>query len=200
MRIAVIDNGTDILFELLYVLRKCGYATHTVHAKDIRQQELSDYHLVLLSGGLWYDDPTQQQAHYGNELEFIAAAGTPILGICLGMQLIASAFGGELMPLKEPVHGRKTIHLTQEGQDLLGWEAEVDVIARHTIGVVKAPPQFKVLAVSGECAEIIKHQNLPIAGIQFHPEMSPRDLSIEMWRDIIRDLPRIPSRFAAQPA
>ncbi|MGM9926958.1 MAG: anthranilate synthase component II [Bacillus sp. (in: firmicutes)] len=97
----------------------------------------------------------------------------PILGICLGHQAIAQAFGGEVIGAKEIMHGKKS-PITHKGRNVFaGLPQEVDVMRYHSLAV-KAETLPKELVVEAETTDgeimAISHVRYPVVGIQFHPE------------------------------
>lgn len=187
MNILVIDNKPDDIDRIIDFCKRQKHFYDLVGPADLKSKAGANYDLIILSGGLWYKDPTQQQLHYGNELELITNCGIPILGICLGMQLIASAFGGELMELKQEYHGQKTVQLTDKGRELLNWSDNIRFNENHTEGVTKSPSCFEVLAISEECIEVIKHTSKPIIGVQFHPEkLNKKEHAEEVWSALLK--------------
>lgn len=186
MRIQLVNNKTDDLQLLINFCKHKNHSYKLVEPAEIANEKDAEYDLIILSGGLWYDDPTQQQAHYEEELKLITKSEVPILGICLGMQLITAAFDGELMELKREQHGLKHINLTDTGKRLLKWPDDVNVYENHTVGVTKCPSQFEVLATSKDCIEAIKHVNRPIVGVQFHPEkLHKKEHAGEVWGSLL---------------
>ncbi len=99
--------------------------------------------------------------------------GKPVLGICLGLHIIASAFGGEVGPGKKGGYGAVQVRVTEPGEILAGYPDEMDVWASHADEVNRLPGGFIRLATSEICEnEAIRHETLPIFGIQWHPEVS----------------------------
>ena len=100
---------------------------------------------------------------------------TPILGVCLGMQGIAHAFGGRIIPAKKPVHGKTSI-IRHNGENLFsGLPQDIEVMRYHSLVVDKGsfPRHLQITAETTEkTAEImgLRHRSYPIFGIQFHPE------------------------------
>ena len=97
----------------------------------------------------------------------------PILGVCLGHQAIAAAFGGEVVPAKKLMHG-KTSTITSDGKALFqGMSKPFKAMRYHSLSVSKKnlPECFEISAQS-EDGEImgIRHEKHPTEGIQFHPE------------------------------
>jgi len=99
--------------------------------------------------------------------------GIPVLGICLGLHIIATKFGGSVQPGKMGGYGAVEVRVTDQDRILEGYPEKMQVWASHADEVVVAPPDFIRLATSDICGnEAIRHQDLPIFGLQWHPEVS----------------------------
>lgn len=132
---------------------------------------MSEFDLVVLSGGWWYDDPTELLQNYGEELRVILESKVPILGICIGMQLMHVALEQAVPLMDQPQSGDRGIEVTERGQELLDLPKVIIVHKNHTRAVVEADPNFEVLASSRSGAEIMQHRTRPLLGVQFHPEV-----------------------------
>lgn len=97
----------------------------------------------------------------------------PVLGICLGLHIIATKYGGEVKPGRMGGYGAVTVSVLDQDQILCGYPQEMHVWASHADEVTLTPPDFVRLATSEICGnEAIRHQTLPIFGLQWHPEVS----------------------------
>jgi len=94
----------------------------------------------------------------------------PVLGVCLGHQAIASAFGGQVVR-GEPVHG-KSAQVTHDGQTIFhGLEPTIEVGRYHSLVVdPDLPPGLERSASYGDVVMGVRHRELPVEGVQFHPE------------------------------
>jgi anthranilate synthase/aminodeoxychorismate synthase-like glutamine amidotransferase len=98
-------------------------------------------------------------------------AGVPTLGVCLGHQSLARAFGGDVVR-HEPVHG-KTTEITHDGSGLFaGLESPLVVGRYHSLVVDRGtlPDCLIVTATGGGVVMAVRHRELPAYGVQFHPE------------------------------
>jgi anthranilate synthase/aminodeoxychorismate synthase-like glutamine amidotransferase len=97
----------------------------------------------------------------------------PILGVCLGHQTIAAAFGGRIVRAAEPVHGRAS-DVSHHGQDLFaGLDNPLSAGRYHSLVVdpVRLPDSLEVTAeTAGGIIMAIRHRHFPVFGVQFHPE------------------------------
>lgn len=95
--------------------------------------------------------------------------GLPVLGVCLGMQALVTAYGGEV-DRTEPAHGELSA-VSHDGTGVFrGLPNPVTMVRYHSLAAVKIPPDLRVTAVAGEVAMGVVHRSLPLHGVQFHPE------------------------------
>jgi anthranilate synthase component II len=111
----------------------------------------------------------------------------PILGICLGHQAIAEALGGSLRKAKQMKHGKTSLITHQNSGLFHNLSQPLEVMRYHSYVVEKntLPHVFEITAESLEDGEImaIKHQSLPLYGVQFHPE----SIGTTEGRNVIRN-------------
>lgn len=121
------------------------------------------------------------------------AGKKPMLGICLGHQALAEAFGGQLRLAKHVMHGKQSHLLFQTPSQIFkGIENNVPIMRYHSLVVDQLPEDFEVTAITNDDREImaLQHKNLPIYGLQFHPESigSPDGLKmIENFVYLVQD-------------
>ncbi len=167
MRILLIDNGTTLLEKLKVLIpeEEIVCKPEAVHEKDTR-----DFDLIVLSGSKDFT-VTYDEKYFKNEIELIKNTKIPLIGICLGCELIATVFGGTLKRLSERHSGIRKITTTTNNEILSIEKGEAyEVYEGHRWAINVMPKGFTVLAVSEDIPEIIKHDTLPIWGFQFHPE------------------------------
>jgi len=99
------------------------------------------------------------------------AGRIPVLGICLGHQVLAEAFGGAVGRAPEPVHG-KAWGIRHDGRGLFhGLPDPMEAGRYHSLVVTEPPPGFEVCARTPEgLIMALRHRHLPLAGVQFHPD------------------------------
>ncbi|MDD2536138.1 MAG: aminodeoxychorismate/anthranilate synthase component II [Macromonas bipunctata] len=101
------------------------------------------------------------------------AGKLPILGVCLGHQSIGAAFGGEIVRAQELMHGKTSVITTTQEGVFAGLPAQFTVNRYHSLAIARAtcPAVLKVTAWTDD-GEImgVRHTELPIQGVQFHPE------------------------------
>ena len=120
---------------------------------------------LILGGG-----PSIEGA--GNSEEYIKHFDIPILGICLGHQLIAKAYGGEVSTSETESYAQVKININNDKTLFNQIGPEMDVWSSHKDEVKTVPEEFEVLASSDLCdVESFKHRDKDLYGIQFHPEV-----------------------------
>jgi GMP synthase (glutamine-hydrolysing) len=108
----------------------------------------------------------------GNSTEYVTKLDCPILGICLGHQIMAKAYGAEVGAAGIESYAKIKINILQENDIFKGLGPSMEVWASHKDEVRTVPEEFEVLANSSICeVEAMKHQVKPLYGIQFHPEV-----------------------------
>jgi anthranilate synthase component II len=110
----------------------------------------------------------------------------PTLGVCLGHQAIVEAFGGEIGAARELVHG-KACTVRHDGRGLFaGLPEEIEVGRYHSLSAATVPDVLEISATS-EDGEVmaVRHRELPIDGVQFHPESVLTPLGREIARNFL---------------
>jgi GMP synthase (glutamine-hydrolysing) len=121
---------------------------------------------LILSGG-----PDIERA--GNCSIYVRDLDLPILGICLGHQVMALTYGGEVKTGAAGGYASVEIEIIDEDDILKGLGPRTKVWASHTDEVRSLPPDFIRLARSRICEiEAMKHSTKPLYGVQWHPEVS----------------------------
>jgi anthranilate synthase len=106
-------------------------------------------------------------------VRFAAKAGIPVFGVCLGLQGIVEAFGGELGVLDYPMHGKPSIVVHHNKGVFEGLPERFQVGRYHSLFARREtfPACLEVTAESEDGVIMgVRHRDLPIEGVQFHPE------------------------------
>ena len=103
-----------------------------------------------------------------------AGAGRPVLAICFGHELLASAFGGGLERMPRLKCEAGPMELLKEDALFEGMSGETFQVVNHSVRVVRPPKGFEPLAATpGDPVQAMKMKGAPVYGVQFHPEMDP---------------------------
>jgi anthranilate synthase/aminodeoxychorismate synthase-like glutamine amidotransferase len=170
MRVLILDNYDSFTYNLVQYLGELGAEMDVV-----RNDALSVEELVARAADRAVVSPgpcTPAEAGVSVEaIPALARAGVPVLGVCLGHQAMAQAFGGRVVR-GEPVHG-KTATVEHDGRTIFrGLESPLVAGRYHSLVVDpdELPPELEVSARSGTTVMAIRHRELPCEGVQFHPE------------------------------
>lgn len=173
-RVLVVDNDDSFVFTLVDYLAQLGADVSVVRSRDIdpgsEHDVLSAHDAVLLSPGP--GSPTGA----GASVAIVRAAERirmPLLGVCLGHQAIAAAYGGVVETAAELMHG-KTSRVVHDGSTLFEGVSTPFTAGRyHSLAVSEDafPRELRVTArTDGGVIMAIEHRAAPIRGVQFHPE------------------------------
>ncbi|OBJ05948.1 aminodeoxychorismate/anthranilate synthase component II [Mycobacterium sp. 1465703.0] len=178
MRILVVDNYDSFVFNLVQYLGQLGVDAEVWRNDDTRLSDLSADHAavarqfdgVLLSPGP--GTPERAGASIGM-VRACAAERTPLLGVCLGHQAIGVAFGATVDRAPELLHGKtSSVHHTNVGV-LQGLPDPFTATRYHSLTILpeSLPPVLEVTAQTRSGVIMgVRHTQLPIHGVQFHPE------------------------------
>jgi para-aminobenzoate synthetase component 2 len=170
MRVLVIDNYDSFVYNLVQYLAQLGADTTVRRNDEVDLDELADVDGVLVSPG----PGTPERA--GASIEVIQRAADrelPLLGVCLGHQAIGAAWGGVVERAPELLHGKTSlVHHTGEG--VLDGLPDPFVATRYHSLSIRPDTLPDVLEVTAHTESgvimAVRHRELPIAGVQFHPE------------------------------
>ena len=169
MRVLVVDNYDSFTYNLVHLLEELG-ADVFVRLSDALSV---DDARALGPDGLVVSPGPGRPLDAGRSIELIRELGptTRTLGVCLGHQAIVEAFGGEIAQARELVHG-KASRIRHDGRGLFaGLPVELEVGRYHSLAATRVPDALEVSSRTddGEVMSV-RHRELPIEGVQFHPE------------------------------
>lgn len=174
MRILVVDNYDSFVFNLVQYLGQLGVEAAVWRNDDARlsgdARSATGFDGVLLSPG----PGTPERA--GASISLVracAAAGTPLLGVCLGHQAIGVAFGATVGRAPELLHGKTSSVFHTNAGVLQGLPDPFTATRYHSLTILPEtlPSELEVTArTRSGVIMAIQHTELPIHGVQFHPE------------------------------
>ena len=170
MKIVIIDNYDSFTYNLSHLVKELGAEVTVLRNDQFQLEELEQYNKIILSPGPGI--PSEA----GLLLDVIRtyAGRKPILGVCLGHQAIGEAFGGKLENLSDVFHGVATpCHIIADDPIFSGIDRDITIGRYHSWVVSRQglPDCLEVTAQSDEGQIMaLRHRELNIRGIQFHPE------------------------------
>lgn len=187
MLVAVIDNYDSFTFNLVHYILNTG-----VTVKVFRNDKVSIDVLRSLSPGAIVISPgpgRPEDAGISIDVVNYFSGLVPILGVCLGHQVIAQSFGGQIMSAKKILHG-KTSLVTCDGELIYSGITEPFTVMRyHSLAVSKDKfPDCLTITATTDDGEImgIRHKEHPTQGVQFHPESFMTSQGKRLIRNFIK--------------
>jgi para-aminobenzoate synthetase component 2 len=170
VRVLVVDNYDSFVYNLVQYLAQLGVDPVVRRNDEVEPSEVDDYGAVLVSPG----PGTPERA--GRSIDVVRTAadlGRPLLGVCLGHQALGVAWGGTVERAPELLHG-KTSLVHHESAGVLRDLPSPFVATRYhslTIRPDTLPPELQVTGrTESGLIMAVRHRDLPIEGVQFHPE------------------------------
>ena len=170
VRLLLVDNDDCFIHTLANYARQTGAEVVTYRAGfplDLIGRIQPD--LILISPG------PGRPSDFGvpDVVRHAASLGVPVFGVCLGLQGIVEAFGGELGVLDYPMHGKPSVVRHRGAGVFEGLPAEIKVGRYHSLYAIreKLPAALEITAESEDGVIMgVRHRELPVEAVQFHPE------------------------------
>jgi para-aminobenzoate synthetase/4-amino-4-deoxychorismate lyase len=169
--IVLVDNYDSFTYNLAHLLRSHGCQVEVVRNDEVSAQDICDCGPdgIVISPG----PGTPADAGHSIDIVRACAAGTPLLGICLGHQVIAAAHGARISTAPQPVHGQAALITHDGGGVLAGLPPRFPAARYHSLIVEEGslPPGLVITARGpGGIPMGLRHTRHPVEGLQFHPE------------------------------
>ena len=170
--ILIVDNYDSFTWNLVHYLRELGAAAKVVRNDEVSASEAmaSGAEAILISPG----PGTPEEAGISLALVGLCAeAKRPLLGVCLGHQAIGQHFGGKVVRADKLMHG-KTSPVSHDGSGVFeGLPSPFTATRYHSLAVAaEGLPECLAVNATADDASVqgFRHRELPIHGVQFHPE------------------------------
>ena len=184
--IVMIDNYDSFTYNLVQYIEALGVSVRVFRNDAISSSEIK----TMDPAGIVISPGPGRPESAGVTLSVVKeySGKIPILGVCLGHQVIAAAFGGDVVSAKKLMHG-KTSTITSDGKALFqGVSKPFKAMRYHSLVVsIKNLPKCFEISAQSEEGEImgIRHKRHPTEGIQFHPESIMTPIGKRLLRNFI---------------
>lgn len=181
--ILVIANRGQYNHRIYRTIRDLGeevkLVNNSITAEEIRDMQAD---AIVIGGGPYIEE----SGNCGNIIKELKEE-LPILGICLGHQIIAKTFGAEIGRASFAEYAEEEIIVDNEDEILLGLAPSFTAWVSHKDELKTQPKDFLKLAHSDKCEiEAMKHRSLPLFGLQFHPEVEHTPKGREIFKNFLR--------------
>ncbi|PPF73150.1 aminodeoxychorismate/anthranilate synthase component II [Rathayibacter sp. AY1E6] len=200
-RILVVDHHDSFVFTLVSYLRELGAEVDVVEGDDLgttallARAEEADGVLVSPGPGRPEDVPASTAL-----VQRAEATGRPLLGVCLGHQVLAHALGARVAEAPELLHGR-TSAVLHDGDPLFdGLLSGFAAMRYHSLAVdgESLPEELRVTARTPEGVVMaVRHRSAPLVGVQFHPESVLTEGGRRLLENWLREVTSIGSSVSA---
>ena len=181
--ILLVDNYDSFTYNLAHLLGALGEEVVVRRNDEPGLEELAPDRLVISPG------PGRPEGS-GATLDIVRrlAPATPTLGVCLGHQAIVEAFGGEVGQARRLVHGKASA-ISHDGKGIFaGLPQRFEAGRYHSLAATRVPAELEVSATCDEGEVMaVRHRELPIDGVQFHPESVLTPLGAELAHNFLAE-------------
>ncbi|WP_051259267.1 glutamine amidotransferase-related protein [Schaalia suimastitidis] len=196
-RVLLVDNYDSFTYNLAHLVAACtGKEPHVVrNDTELDDIDLDRYTHIIFSPG---PGSPEEGADVGICAQILEVATVPILGVCLGHQLIAHICGARIERAPQPMHGRRST-VRHQGEGLFeGVPKDFQVVRYHSLAATSLPSVLQMSAVSDDGVVMaFRHRERPLWGVQFHPE----SILTEYGATILRNFLSMPTThsLASEP-
>ena len=186
----MLDNYDSFTFNLVQYLEELGAELRVAQNDQITVREV----MALKPDGIVISPGPGRPEDAGIQMDLItkAAGKIPLLGVCLGHQGIAQAFGGRIDYAPSLMHGKTSLIYHGESALFAGIESPFEATRYHSLAVDRAslPHELTVTAwTDDDIVMALAHNTWPVYGIQFHPESIMTDCGKRILRNFLEILP-----------
>jgi len=182
--ILLVDNYDSFTYNLAHLFGELGAEVVVRRNDEIDADEaerLAPSHLVVSPGPGRPADAGASEAILERLMPRVRT-----LGVCLGHQAIVECFGGEVGQARELVHGKATV-VTHDGRGIFADLPEDFLAGRyHSLAATRVPDCFEISATAADGEVMaVRHRELPVDGVQFHPESVLTPVGRELARNFL---------------
>jgi len=187
--VLLIDNYDSFVYNLVQYLGELGWEPLVFRNDAVGVDEIADRgpsHIIISPGPC-----TPLEAGASNEVIRRLGAEVPILGVCLGHQAIGHVYGGRVLRAARPMHG-KTSRIHHDGRRVFAGLPTPLIACRYHSLVIERESIPSCLEITAETdqGEVmgVRHRNLPVEGVQFHPEAILTEHGHQMLRNFLEQV------------
>ncbi len=186
--ILVVDNYDSFTYNLVQLLRQLGASVEVRRNDAITAEEAR----LMEPAGIVISPGPSGPRHSGSSAQIVRelAARTPVLGVCLGHQILADVFGACVVRAPAPVHGKEG-RIRHDGRGVLtNVPSPFTAVRYHSLCVREEslPAELEVTARSEDgVVQGIRHRTLPAEGVQFHPESLLTEAGETIMQNFLRE-------------
>jgi anthranilate synthase/aminodeoxychorismate synthase-like glutamine amidotransferase len=192
MKILLIDNYDSFTFNLFHYLSSLKANVDVIRNDKITSKEIvkRKYNKIVISPGP--GNPNQS----GNCLKIVKSLhkNIPILGVCLGHQIIGQVFGSKIVQARKLMHGKTSIILSKKIGILKNLPKNFEATRYHSL-IIDKKSLSKDLKITAETKDGlimgVKHRKFDVHGVQFHPESIKTKLGLKILKNFIKFNERI---------
>ena len=184
--ILLVDNYDSFTYNLVQALGSLGARVETVRNDAVTPEEVearAPERIVISPGPC-----TPRESGISNRVIRRFAGRVPILGVCLGHQCIAHAFGARIVRAAKPMHG-KTSDIRHDGEGVFArLPNPFPAMRYHSLVVDEStlPAEFVVTARTGDREVMgLRHRDWPLEGVQFHPESYRTGAGMDLLKNFL---------------
>ena len=183
-----IDNYDSFTYNIVQYLGQLGQEVAVYRNDEIDCDEIERLKPQYLVVGPGPCTPTDAGISISAIQRF--AGKVPILGVCLGHQSIGAAFGGKIIRAKRLMHGKISPVMHKNIGIFKDLPNPVNCVRYHSLAIERETlPECLTITAETEDNEImgVRHQNLPIEGVQFHPEALLTEHGMKMFENFLQE-------------